>query len=275
MNKITPIIDTISKRAPSIKPKIGIILGSGLGSIAEKIQDSISISYSDLPGFPVSTVAGHAGKMILGYLNQMPVVCMQGRVHPYEGADNEAFKIFIRTLKLLGCEILLITNSSGSLHQDIGPGQLVLINDHINFHRGNPLIGKNEDEFGERFFAMDDAYDKNLRDRFHKVAKEQNIKLNEGVYFGTPGPCFETPAEIRAFRILGGDLVGMSTVPEVLVARHCGLRVAAVSAITNFAAGMSDEVISHEGTLHYGKIAASNLSELILSFIQSFKNEPC
>lgn len=275
MNKITPILDTIAKRAPNFKPTVGIILGSGLGSIAEKIQDSISIPYSDLPGFPVSTVVGHHGQMVLGYLDKMPVVCMQGRVHPYEGADSEAFKIFIRTLKLLGCEILLLTNSSGSLHQDIGPGQLVLISDHINFHRGNPLIGKNEDEFGERFFAMDDAYDKNLRDRFHKVASELNIKLNDGVYFGTPGPCFETPAEIRAFRILGGDLVGMSTVPEVLVARHCGLRVAAVSAITNFAAGMSDEVISHEGTLHFGKMAATNLSELILSFIQSLQNEPC
>lgn len=265
----------IMQRAPDFKPKIALILGSGLGALAEQIQNPISIPYAEIPGFPVSTVAGHAGRLVLGELGGLPVACMQGRVHSYEGASSQSFKTFIRTLRLIGCETLLLTNASGSLRLDVKPGQLMLINDHINLHPGNPLIGANDEEFGPRFFAMDNAYDDKLRARFHQVAEKLNIPLAEGVYLGTIGPNFETPAEIRAFRILGADALGMSTVPEVLVARHCGLRVAVVAAITNFAAGLSNENITHENTLHYGKLAATDLARLVVAFIESLRKESC
>jgi len=265
----------IQNRTPGFTPKIGLVLGSGLGSLADQLENAISIPYAELPGFPVSTVAGHAGRLVLGMLGGVPVACCQGRVHGYEGTSGLGFKHFIRTLKEIGCETLLLTNASGSLRTDVGPGELMLINDHINFQPGNPLIGPNDEDFGPRFFPMDDAYDIHIRERFHTVAKKLNIKLAEGVYISVTGPGFETPAEIRAFRILGADAVGMSTVPEVLVARHCGLRVAAVAAITNFATGMSDEKITHEGTLHFGKLAATNLARLITATIESMKHEPC
>lgn len=261
----------INQKSKGFKPKVGIILGSGLGSVADQISNPIRIPFNDIPHFPVSTVAGHAGCLILGELSGMPVACYQGRVHNYEGAKAEDFKTFIRTLKLLGCEILLITNSSGSMREEIGAGELVLINDHINLHPGNPMIGPNDEEFGPRFFSMQDAYDKNLRKRFHQVAKNLNISLHEGVYLGTIGPYFETPAEVRAFRILGGDVIGMSTVPEVIVARHCDLRVAAVSVITNLAPGMSDEHITHEGTLHFGKLGSVKLAKLLVAVVKDLQ----
>lgn len=275
MNHPSQTAKIIKERTPDFQPKIGLILGSGLGGLADQIQDAVSIPYTELPGFPVSTVAGHAGRLVLGQLGGMPVACCQGRVHAYEGTSAAAFKLFIRTLKLIGCEILLMTNASGSLRKEVGVGQLMLINDHINLHPGNPLIGPNDDEFGPRFFAMTDAYDSKLRERFHRTAKQLNIPLAEGVYVGVIGPCFETPAEINAFRTMGADAVGMSTVPEVITARHCDLRVATVAAITNLAAGMADEQLSHEGTLHFAKQAAENLSRLIVAVIESLRNEPC
>lgn len=263
----------IAKRAPGFKPKVGLILGSGLGELAECIQQSIHIPYTELQGFPISTVPGHAGRLVLGKLGGLPVACLQGRVHAYEGATAADFKVFIRTLYLMGCDILLITNAAGSLRTDIKPGQLMLINDHINFHPGNPLMGPNDEDFGPRFFAMDDAYDKKLQERLHGAAKKLNISLNEGVYICVAGPNFETPAEIRAFRVWGADAVGMSTVPEVLVARHCGMRVAAISVITNLAAGMSQEKLTHEHTLQYGKLAATDLSRLLMAFMESLQDE--
>jgi xanthosine phosphorylase len=266
---------TIHNRAPGFKPKIGIILGSGLGSFANEIQNPIIIPYPELRGFPISTVPGHAGRLVLGYLNGLPIACLQGRVHAYEGATAEDFKVFIRTLKLIGCEVLLITNASGSLRVDVKPGELMLINDHIILSPRNPLLGPNDEEFGPRFFPMDDAYDPALRKRFQQVAQQINIKLAEGVYCGVLGPNYETPAEIRAFRTLGGDAVGMSTVPEVLVARHCGLRVAVIAAISNFAAGMSDEELTHENVLITGKQAAQDLSRLLLAFLQNWQQQPC
>ena len=259
----------IAEYAPNIKPKVGLILGSGLGSLADQIDSPIKISYSDLPGFPVSTVAGHPGCLVLGQLGGIPVACCQGRVHGYEGTSGHGFKTFIRALKLIGCEQLIITNAAGSLRADVGPGELMIINDHINFQPGNPLIGPNDDEFGPRFFPMDDAYDQMMREKFHQTAESLQIKLADGVYISVPGPMFETPAEIRAFRILGADAVGMSTVPEVIVARHCGLKVAVISAITNYASGMSAEKITHEHTLYYGKLAATNLTNLIITFLKN------
>lgn len=267
------IAQSILKHRPKFQAKIGIILGSGLANIADKISDSISIPYSELPGFPVSHVIGHHGKIILGYLNKIPVVCCQGRVHPYEGMQGEDFKLFIRTLKCLGCHTLIMTNAVGSLNKNVGPGQLMLISDHINLQSMNPLTGPNDEEFGPRFFAMNDAYDLQLRHILKQTAEKLAISLNEGIYVSVLGPNFETPAEIRAFRKLGADVVGMSTVPEVIVARHCGLKVAVISVITNLAAGLSDEAITHEGTMHFGEKASQNLGQLLESAITQIANQ--
>lgn len=260
----------IKEKARGFVPEIGLILGSGLGALGDHLENKIIFPYQELPGFPVSTVSGHSGRLVLGHLAGKPVACLQGRVHSYEGVSPQAVRTLIRTLKLIGCQTVLITNAAGSLRPEVGPGSLCLITDHINFQPGNPLIGPNEEEFGPRFFPLDNAYDVKLREQFKKTATRLGINLAEGVYFGTVGPCFETPAEIRAFRILGGDLVGMSTVPEVLVARHCGLRVAAVSAVTNLAAGLSDEEITHENTLHYGQKAANDMLKLIHGFMEDY-----
>lgn len=261
------LAQSILERRPGFKPKIGIILGSGLATIADKITDSISIPYYELPGFPMSSVPGHPGQMILGNLNKIPIVCCQGRVHPYEGMQGKDFKIFIRTLKSLGCQTLLMTNAVGSLHKNVELGQLVLISDHINFHPMNPLAGPNEEEFGPRFFAMDEAYNKNIRHILQETAKKLSIPLTEGIYISILGPNFETPAEIRAFRLLGADVVGMSTVPEVIVARHCNLKVAVISVVTNLAAGLCDEPITHEGTVHFAAKASENLGRLLESAV--------
>ena len=255
--------DTIRKLAPTIRPRIGLILGSGLGGIAEQITNAISIPYHELPGFPISRVEGHAGQLLIGDFNGVPVACLQGRAHLYEGTQGEAIKTMIRTLKLLGCESLIITNAAGTLHSDVKPGTLMLISDHINFQGQNPLIGLNDEEFGPRFFPMDNAYDHGLRQEITEVAETGNITIATGVYISVTGPMFETPAEIHAFRHLGADAVGMSTVSEVIVAKHCGLKVAAISAITNLAAGMSEEEISHNGTLEFGQIAAKDLQNLL------------
>ncbi len=261
----------IKTKIPNFIPKIGIILGSGLGGLVDLLTDAVSIAYDDIPDFPLCHVQGHAGKLVLGYLAGVPVVFLQGRKHFYEGIDNKDIQILVRTLKTLGCEILLITNAVGSLRTDVGPSQLMLIQDHMNFQFNNALVGENDESFGPRFIPMDDAYDLELRNIMQATAKELDIPLATGVYCGTLGPNFETPAEIRAFRTLGADVVGMSTVSEVLVGRHCGLRVVVVSTITNFAAGMSAEKLSHELTLHYAKLGATNLSNLIRNFVGKFK----
>lgn len=251
----------------NFKPKVAIILGSGLADFAEELQDKTILCYQELTGFPVSRVEGHPGKLILGYLDKVPVVCCQGRVHAYEGMQGKDFKLFIRTLKALGCESIVMTNATGSLRKDFHPGQLVLISDHINFQGTNPLVGSNDDEFGPRFFSMDEAYDKNFRAVLKKTAEKINVKLHEGIYFSVLGPNFETPAEIRAFRLLGADVIGMSTVPEVIVARHCGLKVAVISVITNLAAGLSQEIITHKGTLEFAAKASDNLRNLLKNAI--------
>ncbi len=264
----------ILKRIGDFKPKVGIILGSGLGSLADKIEHikvSSIISYDELPNFGVSTVQGHAGRLVLGHLEGVPVACFQGRLHFYEGTTNESAQIFIRTLKLIGCEIVILTNAAGSMNMDAGPGSLMLITDHINFSFKNPLMGKNDDAFGERFVPMNDAYDPELRRLALEVAQKSHIKLHQGIYMGVLGPCFETPAEIRAFMIMGANAVGMSTVPEVILARHCGLRVLAISAITNYAAGLSGDSLSHEETLKYAAEASSDMIKLIQNVVAGLK----
>jgi xanthosine phosphorylase len=256
----------IKEKIGSLKPVLGLILGSGLGSLADYIEQPIIFDYRELPGFPVSSVVGHASRLVLGTLNGLPVACLQGRVHSYEGIPLNKIKIMVRTLKLIGCTELLITNAAGSLRTDVVAGNLMLITDHINLQPGNPLIGPNDDAYGPRFFGMEDAYDLHLRTLLLDTAASIDITLPQGIYACVSGPMFETPAEIQAFRILGATAVGMSTVPEVIVARHCGLKVAVLSAITNLAAGMSSEKLSHEGTLYHAERASHNMIRLIRAF---------
>lgn len=261
-------VELIRRRAADTEPRVGLVLGSGLGSLADAVQDAVAFSFAELPGFPEPTVEGHHGRLVLGRLAGVEVACLQGRVHLYEGHPPAAVKPLVRTLKLLGCETLVLTNAAGALDIDATPGSLMLVTDHINGMGRNPLVGRNDDDFGPRFPAMTNAYDPELCDQFRAAAKDLSIELREGIYMALLGPCFETPAEIRAYQRLGANAVGMSTVPEVIVARHCGLRCAAVSVLTNLGAGLADEELSHEQTLHYGNLAADSLKRLILRFLE-------
>lgn len=258
---------TIHATRPSFKPKVGIVLGSGLGSFAEQLDEAIVTPYETLPGFPVVTVQGHGGSLVTGRLHGVDVVCLQGRAHSYEGDNNETVKTYVRTLKLLGCDYFIATNASGSMREDVGPGELMLITDHINLQPSNPLIGPNDEEFGPRFYPLDNAYDQGLREKLLQIAHKENINLHQGVYISVMGPHYETAAEIRAFRILGADAVGMSTVPEVLVANHCGMKVAVIATMTNYATGLSSTSHSHEAVVMMASIAAEKLNRLVTSFI--------
>ncbi len=266
--------EVIKARKPGFAPRVAMILGSGLGVLAEQMTDAVSISYADLPGFPISTVHGHAGELVLGNLAGVPVVCMKGRGHFYEGYGASVMTSAVRTFKLIGCEMLFVTNAAGSLRPEVDAGSVVVLNDHINLLPGSPMSGPNDDRFGPRFFSMANAYDAELRSMIKETAAAKGITLNEGVYLACPGPNFETAAEIRAFKTLGADVVGMSVVPEVIAARHCGLKVAGVSAITNLAEGLSPFPLSHEQTLKYAAIAAKDLVTLIHSFIERLGATP-
>lgn len=270
---INKCVEIIKQKMPDFAPKIGIILGSGLGAISDQIERKISIDYRELPGFYVTSISGHSKKMHLGWLRGVPVVCLEGRTHLYEGEGAIAsIRTIIRTLKTIGCEILLTTNAAGSLVVEHGPGSLMVIEDHINFTFQNPLMGPNDDVFGERFVSMDNAYDFELRQKLSSIAKDLNIFLSSGIYLATSGPTFETPAEIRMYKMLGAHAIAMSTVPDTIIARHCGLKVVSVCAITNLAAGLSDEVLSHEGTLRGAKLATDNLLRLFLDFISLMRS---
>ncbi len=250
-------------------PRLGIVLGSGLGAVADALEDAQRIPYSELPDFPEPGVAGHVGTLGLGTLAGLSVAVLQGRRHVYEGGDAGAMRGPVRALKAAGAEAILVTNAAGSLRPEVGPGSLMAISDHINLLGVNPLTGPNDDAVGPRFPSLRDAYDPELRATLHGAADRLGVALAEGVYLATAGPSFETPAEIRAFRTLGADAVGMSTVPEVILARHAGLRVAAVSAITNLAEGMGGEALSHEQTLRHAEVAAKDLTRLILAFCEA------
>jgi xanthosine phosphorylase len=276
MTSNTPFeaVDVIRARKPGFTPRIALILGSGLGVLAEQMQDAISIGYDQLPGFPISTVHGHAGELVLGTLAGVEVVCMKGRGHFYEGYGMGVMTSAVRTMKLLGCEMLFVTNAAGSLRTDVDAGSLVAITDHINFLPGTPMIGPNDERFGPRFFSMANAYDADIRALVKATAEAKGITLHEGVFLSCPGPNFETPAEIRAFKTMGADTVGMSVVPEVISARHCGLKVTGVSVITNLAEGMSPFALSHEQTLKYAAIGAKDLVTLILAFLERVAATP-
>jgi xanthosine phosphorylase len=235
--------------------------------VADAVEDPVVVGYEELPGFPRPTVFGHAGRAVLGSISGVPVAVLQGRAHLYEGGDLDALRTPVRALRAAGAEILVLTNAAGSLRPSVGPGSLMAIIDHINMTGVNLLMGPNDDELGPRFPSLRDAYDPVLLDVMRASAADQGIELAEGVYLAVSGPSFETPAEIRAYGVMGADAVGMSTVQETILARHCGLRVAGVSVITNLAEGMSDEPLSHEQTLRAAQDGAADLSRLLLEFI--------
>jgi xanthosine phosphorylase len=248
-------------------PRVGVVLGSGLGAVAEAVEDAVLIGYDELPGFPAPSVGGHAGNAVLGAIGGTAVAVLQGRAHLYEGGDPDELRTPVRALRAAGAEVLVLTNAAGSLRAEVGPGSVMAITDHINLTGANLLVGPNDEGIGPRFPSLRDAYDPALLDALRAAAAETGVRLAEGVYLAVSGPSFETPAEIRAYRTLGADAVGMSTVQETILARHCGLRVAAISAITNLAEGMSDEPLSHEQTLREAGRAAGDLTRLLLSFI--------
>lgn len=257
-------IRVVRDRHPNAHALVGLVLGSGLDAYATHIKDRVSFDYADLPGFPTCQVAGHPGTLHLGTLCGVPVACLQGRIHYYESFQSDDFKTPIRTLKLLGCETIIITNASGSLRPAIEPGQLIVIKDHINFQGRNPLAGgPNDEDFGSRFVNMDAAYDPALRATTKKLAQKLAIPVAEGIYMGVLGPLFETPAEIRLFQAWGADVIGMSSLSDVIVARHCDMRVLLVAAISNRAAGTSDVPVSHALTLEGAKKSLDNLMRLM------------
>ena len=257
-------IDLLAALLGGLKPRYGIVLGSGLGSLVSELTDVVRIPYKDLPGFPVSAVSGHAGEVVAGHLGSVPVIMLSGRVHYYEKGDANAMRLPIEVLQALGVEALILTNSAGSLKEDIPPGSVMQIADHINYSGMNPLIGEESDR---RFVGMTSAYDAALADRMRNAAEKLGIALSQGVYMWFSGPSFETPAEIRMARILGADAVGMSTVPEVIIARMLGLRVAAASVITNYGAGMTGGELSHEETKDMAPIGGARLAAILKEMI--------
>jgi inosine/guanosine/xanthosine phosphorylase family protein len=266
-----PAASIITERLAGRVPSVAMVLGSGLGPVADLIENPTIIDYADLPGFPRPTVSGHAGRMVAGTISGLPALILQGRAHAYEGHAMTDLALPIRALKAAGVETLVLTNAAGGLRPDLTPGRLMLLTDHINWSGMSPLIGPNDDTVGPRFFDMTTAYDPDLRASMTASARRAGIDLANGVYIWVPGPNFETPAEIRAFRSLGADAVGMSTVPEVLAARHCGLRVAAVSGITNLAAGMVEgAALDHAHTLVQSGALAGDMGRLLTGFLAEF-----
>jgi len=248
-------------------PRVAVVLGSGLGGVAETLQDGVEIPYSEIPHFVSSTVQGHEGKLLIGSIGGVDVALMKGRVHFYEGYSMDQVTLPIRVFNLLGITSLILTNAAGGAAPHLAPGSLMAITDHINLMGDNPLRGPNDDRFGPRFPDMTAAYTPSYLEAAHAVAREIDVVLFEGVYMALRGPSYETPAEIRMMRKLGADAVGMSTVPEVIVARHCGMKVLAVSCITNIAAGMSSAQIDHSEVMVVGERAGKQLSELIVRLI--------
>ncbi len=249
-------------------PNVCIVLGSGLGGYADTISGSEVIEYKDIPGFPVSTVEGHAGRLIFGQKYGVNIACMQGRFHCYEGYGADETVIPLRALIKMGVKKLLVTNAAGGVNTGFNPGDIMIIEDHINLTFLNPLAGKNLDEFGPRFPDMSYAYNKMLIASLKDAAKENGIKVRTGIYAMMKGPSFETPAEIKAMRTLGADAVGMSSVPEIIAAAHAGVESAALSCITNMAAGILDKPLNHQEVMETGKIAADNIKKLIDGFIK-------
>ena len=257
-----PAADHIRKLSPA-PVSIGIILGSGLGALGDQLENAVAIPYEDIPGWASSSAPGHSGRLVIGELSGKRVLCMQGRLHFYEGHPFSAVTFPLRVMHNLGVRTLIVTNAAGGINFDYSVGDIMLITDHINFMGGNPMVGKNDDHFGERFFDMGTAYTPALRKLAKICAASLNMNLHEGVYVAVTGPSYETPAEIRAFRAMGADAVGMSTVPEVIAARHCGMDILGLSLITNHAAGVKDEVLGHEEVMEVGQMKAKEMQALV------------
>ncbi len=257
---MTTVTDLLVERLDGLVPRVAIVLGSGLGSLVDGVTDQIRISYRELEGFPVSGVTGHAGELVAGYLGSQPVIMLSGRAHYYEHGDPKAMRFPLQVLKGLGVQSLILTNSAGSVREDMPPGSVMQITDHINYSGMNPLIGEHGDQ---RFVGMTSAYDADLALKMRNAAIRVGVTLYQGVYMWFSGPSFETPAEIRMARTLGADAVGMSTVPEVILARYFGLKVAAASVVTNYGAGMTGAELSHEETKDMAPVGGARLASVL------------
>jgi len=260
-------VKAIQARSP-LRPSVGLVLGSGLGGFAQALERPAVIPYREIPDFPTPTAIGHKGELVLGTSGGVPVAVMAGRVHLYEGYRPDEVVFPVRVLARLGVKVLILTNAAGSVNVNYKPGELMVISDHINLMGVNPLVGPNEDQLGPRFFDLSDAYDPALREIAEKACWKAGVTVRHGVYVAVAGPSYETPAEIRAFRTLGADAVGMSTVPEVIAARHMGVRVLAISCLTNLAAGVSKKKLDHLEVLEVGRKAQASLNDVLARIIQ-------
>ena len=260
-------LNFIKEKAGNYTPEIALVLGSGLGGFTDG-KEGIEIPYKDIPNFPNSTVQGHKGSLFFYSDWGKDILVMQGRFHYYEGNTFDAMRFPIKVFKALGVKKLILTNAAGGLDKNYAPGDLMLIKDHINFLGINPLIGKNDDSFGERFPDMSQAYSLELRELAKKCAKENNIDLKEGVYVATSGPSYETPSEVKMLKLMGADVVGMSTVPETIVANWCGMKVLGISLISNYASGVTGQKLNHQEVLEAGKIASGKISCLVNSILE-------
>ena len=257
----------VRSKAPFV-PEIALILGTGLGPLAGQIENPVTLDYREIPNFLVSTAPDHAGKLIFGTLEGKKLVCMSGRFHSYEGYDFEQLSIPVRLFKLLGVKQVIVTNAAGGVNEGYRPGDIMIISDHIKLNGASPMRGRNVPEFGDRFFDVSKMYTPRLRELALRLAKDTSLRVHEGVYFFMPGPQFETPAEIRAIRILGGDAVGMSTVTEALTAAHCGLELLGFSVITNMAAGMLDQPLTTEEVSETGRMVEEQFSAYLKSILR-------
>ena len=253
----------IIRARSKVEPRIAIVLGSGLGDFGDEFHDAIAIPYQEIPGFPTSTVAGHSGRLVIGTIDEVPVLAMQGRVHFYEGYSLEEVTFPVRTFKLLGIKTLVLTNAAGGVDVQLSPGALMLISDHLNLMGVNPLRGPNDERFGPRFPDMSEVYSRVLQEQASEEAQAMGVELRRGIYAALAGPSYETPAEIHMLRGFGADAVGMSTVPEAIVARHMGIEVLGISCITNMAAGLSNEPIHHEEVIETGKQVRETFTRLL------------
>ncbi len=260
------------RESSALEPDVGFVLGSGLGALVDDVEDRVEIPYGEIPGWPVSTAVGHAGTLVLGSLAGAPVAMMRGRAHLYEGIGADRVAFGVRVLARLGIGTLVVTNAAGGINLDYRPGLLVLISDHVNLQGASPLVGPNDESLGPRFPDMSDAYDPALRARARELAEGFGIEVGEGVYGAWLGPQFETPAEIRYMRAIGCDLAGMSTVQEVIAARHQGIRVLGISVVTNMAAGVLPEKIDHEAVLEVGARAAGSLIALLRELVPTLSS---
>lgn len=268
-DRIDQSVAAIRRAHPNPFPKTALILGSGLGRFGDEMAVDTAIPYGEIGGFPRSTVQGHAGRLLIGRIGPAPLICMQGRMHLYEGHAPQELAIPIRTLKKLGVETLVLTNAAGGIRPQLGAGSIMIIEDHINLSGLNPLAGPNDMQYGPRFFDMSEAYDADLRQALRRAAEAAGIAVQSGVYVQLLGPNFETPAEIRMLARLGADAVGMSTVPECLVARHCGMKVAGLSIITNPAAGLVEQTLTHHETLAEAEKAGDKVCVLLRHFFET------